>query len=195
VIRPACTARKAEASRGWWREPQAFLRWPGSSPCEAFLDKHEDLTVKPKESHRSFHYQSRLVWDAGRVGRALIVGKPVMRVSSPQEFKGDPACWSPEDMLVAAADACLLMTFLAYAQREELEVVRYESEADAAMEFTDGRYRFTEVVLRPHLKFRTQEDAEIARMVLELAHRDCIITNSITAAVKLEPEICAETGP
>ncbi|HXH49749.1 MAG TPA: OsmC family protein [Terriglobia bacterium] len=151
--------------------------------------------MKPKESHRSFHFQSRLVWDSGRVGRALIDCKPVMRVSSPREFKGDPACWSPEDMLVAAADACLLMTFLAYAQREELELVRYESEAEAAMEFTDGRYRFTEVVLRPHLKFKTQEDAEIAHMVLELAHRDCIITNSITAAVKLEPEICVEAVP
>ncbi|MEJ2008229.1 MAG: OsmC family protein [Acidobacteriota bacterium] len=146
--------------------------------------------MKPKESRRSFHYQTRLAWNDGRRGSASVDGKPAVQVSSPPEFKGDPDCWSPEDMLVAAADACLLMTFLAYSQREELELVKYESGADGTMEFADGRYRFTEVTLRPRLTFSTEDDAEIAQMVLEEAHRDCIITNSITAAVKLEPEIC-----
>jgi len=122
-------------------------------------------------------------------------GKPAVQVSSPPEFKGDPSCWSPEDMLVAAADACLLMTFLAYSQREELELVSYESRADGALEFANGRYRFTEVTLRPRLTFRSEEDAEIAQVVLEQAHRDCIITNSITAAVRLEPEICLAAEP
>ena len=151
--------------------------------------------MKPKESRRSFHYQSRMAWDVGRIGNASVDGKPVLRVSSPPEFKGDPACWSPEDMLVAAADACLLMTFLAYAQREELELVCYESDADGTLEFADGRYRFTEVTLHPRLSFRTEEDAEIAQVVLEQAHRDCIITNSVTAAVNLEPEISVERAP
>lgn len=148
--------------------------------------------MNPKESRRSFHFPSRLVWDSGRRGRASIKGKPVLRVSSPPEFKGDADCWSPEDLLVTAASACLLMTFLAYAQREEIEMVRYESDADGALEFAEGRYRFTEVTLRPRLTFRTEEDAEIAQMVLEQAHRDCIITNSVTALVKLEPKIGVE---
>jgi peroxiredoxin-like protein len=159
------------------------------------LVEHEEFALKPKEPRRSFHYQDRLVWHTGRLGSVSVDGKPVVQVSSPPEFKGDPACWSPEDMLIAAADACLLMTFLAYAQREELELIRYESDADGALEFADGRYRFTTVTLRPRLTFRTEEDAEIAQIVLEQAHRDCIITNSITAAVKLEPEICVQTVP
>ena len=150
--------------------------------------------MTPKESHRSFHYQTRLAWSEGRRGSASVDGKPPVPVSSPAEFKGDPSCWSPEDMLVAAADACLLMTFLAYAQREELELVRYESGADGALEFDKGRYRFTEVTLRPRLTFRTELDAEIAQMVLEQAHRDCIITNSMTAEVKLDPRICVEAA-
>jgi peroxiredoxin-like protein len=150
--------------------------------------------LKLKESYRSFNFQSRLVWNGGRRGSASIQGKPDVQVSSPPEFKGEPDCWSPEDMLVTAASACLLMTFLAYSQREELKMVKYESSAEGALEFINGRYRFTEVILRPHLTFRTEEDAQIAQMVLEEAHRDCIITNSITASVKLEPEICVEGG-
>ena len=145
--------------------------------------------MKPTVQHRSFHYQTRLLWEAEKRASALVDGKPRMQVSSPPEFKGDPSCWSPEDMLVAAVEACLLMTFLAYSQREELELVKYESKAEGVLEFANGRYRFTEVTLRPRLTFRTEEDAEIAQVVLEQAHRDCIITNSITAAITLEPEI------
>jgi peroxiredoxin-like protein len=159
------------------------------------LVESEEIVLKTKESRKSFHYKERLVWDAGRRAGVSVDGKPTLKVSSPPEFKGDPACWSPEDMLVSAVDACLLMTFLAYSQREELELVKYESEADGALEFSDGRYRFTEVTLRPCLTFRTEEDAEFAQMVLELAHRDCIVTNSISATVRLEPEICVETAP
>lgn len=143
-------------------------------------------------NRRSFHYPTRLLWDAEKRASASVNGKPDVKVSSPAEFKGDPTCWSPEDMLVAAADACLLMTFLAYAQREELELVSYESSADGALEFSNGRYRFTEVTLRPRLTFKNEEDAEIAQVVLEQAHRDCIITNSLTAGVTVEPEICLE---
>ncbi len=159
------------------------------------LAEHKEFALKTKETRRSFHYLSRLAWDDGRRGSASIDGKPPLPVSSPPEFKGDPSCWSPEDMLVAAADSCLLMTFLAYAHREEVELVRYESEADGMMEYADGRYRFTEIILKPRLTFRSEEDAEIAQMVLEQAHRDCIIKNSITAAVKLEPHIQVEAVP
>ncbi len=151
--------------------------------------------MKPKVSHRSFHFHSRLLWEEERRGSVSVDGKPAVQVSSPPEFKGDPTRWSPEDMLVAAADACLLMTFLAYSRREEIELLKYESNADGTLEFADGRYRFTEVILRPRMTFRTEEDAEIAQMVLEEAHRDCIITNSTTAAVKVEPEICVATAP
>jgi peroxiredoxin-like protein len=174
---------------------EIFSRSRSRPRHDTFVIPYKEVALKPKESHRSFHYQSRVVWDAGRRASALVDGKPAVQISSPPEFKGDPACWSPEDMLVAATDACLLMTFLAYAQREELELVRYESAADGSLEFADGRYRFTEVTLRPRLTFRSEEDVEIAEMVLELAHRDCIITNSITAAVKLEPEISTVGAP
>jgi peroxiredoxin-like protein len=143
-------------------------------------------------SHRSFHYQSELTWKGGRRGTASIQGKPDVSISSPAEFQGEAAYWSPEDMLVTALNACLMMTFLAYAQREELDLASYQSSGDGALEFANGKYHFTEVILRPRLTLRTEEDAVIARVVLENAHRDCIITNSITASVKLEPAFCVE---
>lgn len=173
---------------------KAFRQEGGFYTRKVTFNEQEGRVLIAKESHRSFHFQSQLVWNDGRNGSASIDGKPVMQLSSPAEFKGDPACWSPEDLFVTAASACLLMTFLAYAQREELELVKYESSADGTLEYANGRYRFTEVILRPRLTFRDELDAEIAATVLDQAHRDCIITNSVTTAVRLEPEIRVETA-
>ena len=160
-------------------------------PQELFAGGKESALTS-SVSHRSFHYQSQVTWNGGRRGTASIQGKPDVPVSSPAEFKGEATYWSPEDMLVTTVNACLLMTFLAYAQREELNLASYQSSADGALEFVNGKYRFAEVIVRPRLSFRTEEDAEIARVVLENAHRDCIITNSITASVKLEPVFTVE---
>ena len=96
---------------------------------------------------------------------------------------------------MAAANACLLMTFLAYSHREELELVNYQSSAEGTLAFANGKYQLTELILRPRLTLKTEEDSEIARIVLENAHRDCIIANSITASVRLEPEFGVEAGP
>lgn len=156
--------------------------------------KRKDLAVELKQSKRSCRYQSQLVWNGERHGVASVAGKPNVLFSSPAEFKGDPDRWSPEDMFVTAVNACLLMTFLAYSQREELELARYQSSAEGLLEFSNGKYRFTEVIVRPRLTLKTEEDAEIARMVLESAHRDCIITNSVAAFVRIEPKIGVETG-
>ncbi len=145
--------------------------------------------MEPKVTRKSFRYQSELVWSGERHGTASVSGKPDVAMSSPPEFKGDAACWSPEDMFVASLNACLLMTFLAYAQREELELAGYQSSGEGRLEFSDGKYRFTEVVLRPRLRVKAEDDLDLAKMVLENAHRDCIISNSVSAAVKVEPEI------
>lgn len=95
---------------------------------------------------------------------------------------------------MTALNACLLIPSLAYSQQEELELVRYQSSAVGTLEFAGGKYHFTESILRPSLTLKAEEEAEIAPMVLEAAHRDCIITNSVTASVRLEPDIAVEAG-
>ena len=90
-------------------------------------------------------------------------------------------------MLVVSANAWLLTMFLAYAEPEALELVSDISSAEEVLEFVGGKYGFTELILRFRLSVKTDEDADIARVVFENAHRACIITNSITASARLEP--------
>jgi organic hydroperoxide reductase OsmC/OhrA len=49
--------------------------------------------------------------------------------------------------------------------------------------------RMTEVVLRPHITLAPGSDAAKARALVDEAHAGCFIANSVSSAVRLEPEI------
>jgi organic hydroperoxide reductase OsmC/OhrA len=57
------------------------------------------------------------------------------------------------------------------------------------LENVEGKYRFTEVILHPHVTVKSQEDIERAREIMESAHKSCLVTNSISSAVKIFPDI------
>lgn len=149
----------------------------------------------PKKLYKSFQYQTEIRWLQGRRGVITASARPGIEVSSPPEFQGEPGFWTPEDLLVSALNACLLMTFLAYAQREELNLGAFSSAAEGHLEHSEGKYRITEVILKPDLVVTEEDDVLLARDILERAHRDCIIANSVRAVVKMAPQIRWEAGP
>lgn len=147
--------------------------------------------METKKVYKVFRYGSEVCWGAGRRGRVCSSGKPEFEISSPPEFKGDPGFWTPEDLFVAAINACIMMTFLAYAQHKGLELAEYESEAEGVLENVEGKLRFTEITVRPHVVVKSGEAVSLAREIMDTAHRNCFVTNSTTAEVKIFPEVRA----
>ena len=145
--------------------------------------------MEPKKAYKVFRYQTNVLWKSGRRAVISSAGKPAIEVSSPPEFKGEAGFWTPENMFVASINLCTLMTFVAFAQRQELDFVSYESAAEGVIENVEGKYRFTEVVVQPHVTVRSEEDIERARKLMESAHKGCLVSNSLAAAVKVIPEI------
>ena len=90
-------------------------------------------------------------------------------------------------MLVAALNACMMLTFVAFAQGKKLAFVAYESAAEGLLENVDGKYRIVEVSVQPTLVLRSEADVAAARMAEVKAN--CFISNSITADVKLTPRL------
>lgn len=145
--------------------------------------------MEPKKAYKVFRYQTNVLWKSGRRAVIFSAGKPAIEVSSPPEFRGEAGFWTPEDMFVASVNLCTLTTCLAYAQHKGLELVGYESAAEGVLENVEGKYRFTEVVLHPHVTVRSQEDIARARELMESAHKGCLVSNSLTTAVKVLPDI------
>jgi len=86
--------------------------------------------------------------------------------------------------------------FLAIAANSKLEIVSFSCEAKGTLEKVERLgYQMTEILLRPRLTIRQRRDLERAARILEKAEKNCLISNSIKSAVKLEPQIFCEQNP
>ena len=150
--------------------------------------------MEAKKAYKSFRYKNRLVWNSDRRGRTSAPGKPQMEVGSPPEFKGEPGVWCPEELLVGALNACLMLTFVSLAQNKGVQFVAYESAAEGLLENVDGKYRITEVDVQPSLVLKSQADLDAARTIMDQVEENCFISNSITAKVKLTPQFRVGSG-
>lgn len=149
--------------------------------------------TKPVIKHKTFSYYNRLEWLWRRSGILGADEKPEIAVSSPPEFKGDPGVWTPEDLFVASVNICQMTTFLAFAERKQLPLVSYHSEAEGTLEFVDGKYRFTRIILRPKVCASDEQTLQQLKKVMEDAHGRCLISNSISSEVILEPVFLLKT--
>ncbi|HEY2924385.1 MAG TPA: OsmC family protein [Candidatus Eisenbacteria bacterium] len=148
-------------------------------------------------------FKSRLVWTGAAKGatstyegysreyRIDIPGKPSLRGSAAQQFRGDPSLHDPEDLLVAALSACHCLSYLAVCARGGVHVVSYEDDADGTMARVEGVVRFTEVTLHPKVTIAPGSDAEKAKALHERAHAACFIANSVNFPVRNSPTITA----
>ena len=150
-----------------------------------------EIKTKPK----TFHYDVLVRWESEKRGVLSVDGKPHLEVASPPEFRGHPGIWSPEDLIVAAVNACTMTTFLSAAQRRNLTLLAYESAATGTLEMADGKFRFTRIVLKPRIVVTRLEDREVALAAFHEAEAGCLIANSVVAKIEAQPEITVATQP
>lgn len=143
----------------------------------------------PRVRRKTFHYVTSVFWLGNRAGLNRSEGKQAFRVASPPEFKGEPGVWTPEDLFVAAVNTCTMTTFAAFSSKKEVPILVYESTAEGTLEFADGGYRFTKIVVRPRIVASPPATREMIEAILHDAHKGCLISNSIKADVVIEAEI------
>ena len=136
-----------------------------------------------------YTYRTALKWTEQKKGTISSSGKPDIQVATPPEFKGHEAIWSPEDLYIAAANTCVMTTFLALAERAGLAFASYECEAEGRLELVDGKFQVTKITLRPRITLLPGGDVGKAKELIEKAEANCLISNSMKTGVTLEPTI------
>ena len=117
-------------------------------------------------------------------------GKPDVPGSSDPAFRGDPARWNPEDMLVASLSACHKLWYLHFCAVEGVTVQAYRDEAEGVMVEDPRRGgAFASVTLKPQVTIAAGGDAALAQALHERAHHFCFIANSVNFPVRCEPRI------
>jgi len=149
---------------------------------------------------KDHHYQVTVTWTGAVAGgtrdyksysreyRADFPGKPSITGSSDPAFRGDPKLHNPEDMLVLALSSCHMLSYLALAALEGLEVIAYEDSAQGTMQQEGRGGRFTDVLLRPRVTVAPGSDLSRAEALHEEAHATCFIANSVNFPVRHEAE-------
>ena len=130
--------------------------------------------------------------DYDRAVTLEIDGKPALAASADRPFRGDPAKWNPEDLLVAALSQCHLLSYLHACVTAGVVVVGYADEATGVM-VEDGRggAAFREVVLHPHVVVADAAMVDAATAAHAQAHEWCFIANSVNFPVRHDAVVTA----
>jgi organic hydroperoxide reductase OsmC/OhrA len=126
----------------------------------------------------------------GRTHEAKAPPAPAtLQLSSDPAFRGDPALLNPEQLLVLAAASCQLLSFLAVAARARIDVIEYRDNAEGEMPEDNPPMRITRIMLRPRITIRGDVDEARIRHLVDVAHRECFIANSLKTEVVIEPKV------
>ncbi len=144
-------------------------------------------------------YRAQCSWSGstaagyGKYDRAHRGGAPPaeaeVTLSSDPAFLGDPSRLNPEQLVVLAAASCQLLSFLAVAARARIDVRDYRDDASATMSEAQRPVRLDEIMLRPRITLLAGPTEDRVRHLVEVAHRECFIANSLATPVRVEPLI------
>ncbi len=118
-----------------------------------------------------------------------------LEMSSDPAFLGVASLANPEQLLLAAASSCQLLSFLAIAARSRVDVLAYEDDAEAIMPEAQKPIRITRITLRPKITIGPGSDLDRAHRLVEKAHHACYIANTLNAEIVIEPVITVSDEP
>jgi organic hydroperoxide reductase OsmC/OhrA len=112
-----------------------------------------------------------------------------LALSADPAFRGDPELLNPEQLVVAAASSCQLLSFLAVAARHGVDVLAYDDRAEAEMDARQSPVRIN--VIRLHPTIRVAEGTDHAKVLhlVEVAHQDCFIANSLNSEITIDATV------
>jgi organic hydroperoxide reductase OsmC/OhrA len=114
---------------------------------------------------------------------------PGLTLSADPAFRGSEELTNPEQLLLAAASSCQMLSFLAIAARSGVDVLSYSDEAEAIMPEDDKPERITAITLRPRIVVAAGSDIGRVLRIVEKGHRECYIANSLTGEIVIEPTV------
>lgn len=141
---------------------------------------------------RTTTFRTSTLWTGEHTGMLSGEGKQPLTVASPEDFSAEPGMWTPEDMFVAAVEVCHMATFLSYAEKEGVPIASYRSHANGVLEYVDGDYRFTRIVIFPTITVSSAAVESQVHEILREAQKHCLVANSIASIVEVNPTIMVQ---
>jgi organic hydroperoxide reductase OsmC/OhrA len=163
------------------------------------IRRQVQAALERRQMRRQHTYQVRCTWQGSTaVGyreyqREHVVTAPPARdsltLSADPAFLGQVERLNPEQLVVMAAASCQLLSFLAVAARAHIDVLSYEDDAVGIMTEDDQPIRLTRIVLQPRIIVAPGATAQQVRRLIEVAHDECYVANSLRTEVAVQPQV------
>ncbi|CAN5397424.1 hypothetical protein BH11BAC1_BH11BAC1_06960 [soil metagenome] len=136
-------------------------------------------------------YSVEMKWDHEAKNGLMTSGTrmPVL-FAPPVEFGGTDTVWSPEQLLASSVASCYMTTFLHFATILKIKIKNIHVDVKMEIEKKPGLgFIATKYFLHPKIEFATEKNERIVDDLLSKAKRYCIVSNSVTGEIIVEPEI------
>jgi organic hydroperoxide reductase OsmC/OhrA len=135
-------------------------------------------------------YTTAVEWTKNKRAALSSKGLPTIEVATPPNFPGGhEGIWSPEHLYTAAAEVCLMTTFLSFAERAKLAFLSYKSQADGILDKVEKSLLMTHIHIKATITVASEADRVEALKLIERAERYCLISNSMKSEVTIEPTV------
>ena len=127
--------------------------------------------------------------NSDRLARTSMSGISELEVGPPQEYGGNPNTLNPEEMLVASVNSCIMLVFYHFANKYEVEITSYNSDAEGKVEKTKNGLRFMNVQVKAKIGLANLNQVEKIEEIAKLADQYCLVSGSLTCPVHYEVEV------
>jgi organic hydroperoxide reductase OsmC/OhrA len=126
-----------------------------------------------------------------RAHEVLGDGKTPIAASSDPAFRGDPALWNPEELLVASVAQCHMLWYLHLCAVNQVVVTDYADHAHGVMTMDEsgGGGQISEVTLRPEVTVAKASMMEKAHSLHDDINAVCFIARSVNFPIVHIPVI------
>jgi organic hydroperoxide reductase OsmC/OhrA len=151
---------------------------------------------------KSHHYEVTVTWtgdlgtgtssydDYSRDHEVARSGQPTILASADTAFRGDPARWNPEELLVAALSECHMLWYLHLAAVSGVVVLGYtDTPVGTVAEDGLGGASFTGVTLQPVVEVADESMAQPSLRLHTEANKMCFLARSMNFPVVHEPQV------
>jgi organic hydroperoxide reductase OsmC/OhrA len=131
-------------------------------------------------------YITNLVWEGSTGAGYRAYSRSHHAVAA---FRGESQFLNPEQLLVMACSSCQLLSFLAVAARNQIDVLNYTDEARGFMSENVLPMSINRIELFPIVTVAAGTNHDLVRSLIERAHEECYIANSLTSTLSINATV------
>jgi organic hydroperoxide reductase OsmC/OhrA len=134
-------------------------------------------------------FKNTVFQNSGKSVKTTMSGISETEIGPPPEYGGSPNSLNPEEMLVASVNSCIMLVFYHFAEKYDVKVASYHSDANGKVEKTKNGLRFTNIEVKAKVSLGSDSSAEKIEEIAQLAEKYCLVSGSLACPVQSHVEV------